>query len=85
MSEALFQALPTKDPKIQILPTVEIVCSGAWRRQEQMVKYQIIVQLKFGTGSYDVVFLVVPGLGPQNCIRGGINGVVAGKFGSRQF
>ena len=65
MAEALFQTLRTKDPKMQILPTAGIVCSGALRRQKQRVKYQIMVKAKVGTGSYDVVFLVVPGLGPE--------------------
>ena len=29
ISEAMFQTLRTKDPKMQILPTAGIVCSGA--------------------------------------------------------
>ena len=29
ISEALFQTLRTKDPKMQVLPTAGIVCSGA--------------------------------------------------------
>ena len=65
ISEALFQTLRTKDPRMQILPTAGIVCSGALRRQKQRVKYQVMIQAKIGTGSYEVVFLVVPGLGPE--------------------
>ena len=65
ISEALFQTLRTKDPKMQVLPTAGIVCSGALKRQKQRVKYQVMVRMKVGTGSHDIVFLVVPGLGPE--------------------
>ena len=62
MSEMLFQNLRVKDPKIKILPTGEIMCSGAIRKQKQRVKFQVIVEVKVGTGTHDVIFLIVPGL-----------------------
>ena len=50
---------------MQVLPVAGIVCSGALKRQKQRVKYQVMVQMRVGTGSHEVVFLVVPGLGPE--------------------
>ena len=65
MSEAIFQSLRMKDRKMPVLPTNGIVCSGALRKQKQRVKFQVMINLRVGTGSYEVLFLVVPGLNPD--------------------
>ena len=64
ISEILFQSLREKDPKMQILPTAGVMRSGAFRRQKQRVKCQVMLPVKTGAGNHEVIFLV-PGLNPE--------------------
>ena len=83
MSGALFQTLRTKDPKMQVLPAAGIICSGALKRQKQRVKYEVMIQMKVGTGNHDIFFSRSTRFGSRNYFRFGSGGDVAGDFGSR--